>query len=42
MNKLLSIRNLSLLCLLWVSVAVCAQDNVIDEVVWVVGDEAIL
>ena len=42
MNELLSIRNLSLLCLLWVSVAVCAQDNVIDEVVWVVGDEAIL
>ena len=42
MNKLLSIRNLSLLCVLWVSVAVCAQDNVIDEVVWVVGDEAIL
>lgn len=42
MNKLSSIRNLSLLCLLWASVAVCAQDNVIDEVVWVVGDEAIL
>lgn len=42
MNRLLSIRNLSLLCLLWVSVTVCAQDNVIDEVVWVVGDEAIL
>ena len=42
MNKSLSIRNLSLLCLLWVSVTVCAQDNVIDEVVWVVGDEAIL
>ncbi len=42
MNKSLSIRSLSLLCLLWVSVTVCAQDNVIDEVVWVVGDEAIL
>lgn len=42
MNKLLSIRNLSLFCLLWVSATVCAQDNVIDEVVWVVGDEAIL
>lgn len=42
MNKLLSIRNLSLLCLLWVSIATYAQDNVIDEVVWVVGDEAIL
>lgn len=42
MNRLLSIRNLSLLCLLWVSVTMYAQDNVIDEVVWVVGDEAIL
>lgn len=42
MNRLLSIRNLLLLCLLWVSVTMYAQDNVIDEVVWVVGDEAIL
>lgn len=24
------------------NVASCAQDNVIDEVVWVIGDEAIL
>ncbi len=42
MNKLFSIRSLSLLCLLLASVAAWAQDNVIDEVVWVVGDEAIL
>ena len=42
MNRLLSIGNLSLLSLLWVSVTMYAQDNVIDEVVWVVGDEAIL
>lgn len=30
------------LLLLWTGVAAFAQDNVIDEVVWVVGDEAIL
>ena len=30
------------LLLMWVGVAANAQDNVIDEVVWVVGDEAIL
>ncbi len=42
MNKLSSIRNLALLCMLWLGAAAYAQDNVIDEVVWVVGDEAIL
>ena len=30
------------LLMMWVGVAANAQDNVIDEVVWVVGDEAIL
>ena len=30
------------LLLMWVGVTANAQDNVIDEVVWVVGDEAIL
>ena len=30
------------LLLLWVGITANAQDNVIDEVVWVVGDEAIL
>ena len=28
--------------LLMISIAAFGQDNVIDEVVWVVGDEAIL
>ncbi len=42
MNRLLSFRSLLLLCALCTSIAVSAQDNVIDEVVWVVGDEAIL
>lgn len=32
----------ALLLMLFVAVAVYGQDNVIDEVVWVVGDEAIL
>ena len=32
------------LCLLWLlgSLVLSAQNNIIDEVVWVVGDEAIL
>lgn len=42
MNKLLSFRILTLLILLIVGKVAYAQDNVIDEVVWVVGDEAIL
>ncbi len=42
MNKLKCLR-LCTLCMLWIaSVAAFAQNNVIDEVVWVVGDEAIL
>lgn len=42
MNKLKCLR-LCALCMLWIaSVAAFAQNNVIDEVVWVVGDEAIL
>ena len=28
--------------MLWLGVSAFAQDNVVDEVVWVVGDEAIL
>ncbi len=42
MNKLLSFRILTLLILLVAGKIAYAQDNVIDEVVWVVGDEAIL
>ncbi|MBM6864693.1 peptidylprolyl isomerase [Bacteroides caecigallinarum] len=42
MNKL-SVKKMSLfLLLMLVGLTVKAQDNVIDEVVWVVGDEAIL
>ncbi len=42
MNKL-SVKKVSLLLLfMLVGLTVKAQDNVIDEVVWVVGDEAIL
>ena len=42
MRKLLSIRVLLLLGVWMVSSLSHAQDNIIDEVVWVVGDEAIL
>lgn len=42
MNKLLSFKTLTLFLLLLVGKVAYAQDNVIDEVVWVVGDEAIL
>ncbi len=42
MNKL-NVKKVSLfLLLMFVGLTVKAQDNVIDEVVWVVGDEAIL
>ena len=42
MNKLSVIRFGFFLLLSFVGLTVNAQDNVIDEVVWVVGDEAIL
>ena len=42
MNKLNITRMCICLLLMWVGVTANAQDNVIDEVVWVVGDEAIL
>lgn len=42
MNKFRNIKVCSLFFLLFASVTTQAQDNVIDEVVWVVGDEAIL
>ncbi len=43
MNKLNATRLYACLCLLVMAVTTSyAQDNVIDEVVWVVGDEAIL
>lgn len=42
MNKLLSFRILTLLLFLSVGKVAYGQDNIIDEVVWVVGDEAIL
>lgn len=42
MNKLSVIRFGLFLLLSFVGLTVNAQDNVIDEVVWVVGDEAIL
>ena len=42
MNRLKCIKMLALLAMWCVSSPLFAQDNVIDEVVWVVGDEAIL
>ncbi len=42
MNKLRSIKVYTLLFMLLATISVYGQDNVIDEVVWVVGDEAIL
>ena len=42
MNKLKCLRVCSLWMLLLASVTAFGQNNVIDEVVWVVGDEAIL
>ncbi len=42
MKKLVNFKTLLLLFLLCTQVKVYAQDNVIDEVVWIVGDQAIL
>lgn len=42
MNRLILIGIHVLTALLWQPCSLYAQDNVIDEVVWVVGDEAIL
>ncbi len=42
MNKYFNIRFCTLFCLLFARLLAYAQDNVIDEVVWVVGDAAIL
>jgi peptidyl-prolyl cis-trans isomerase SurA len=42
MNKLMCTKVYALLLMLFAAVSVYGQDNVIDEVVWVVGDEAIL
>ena len=42
MNKLIMTGVLAVLLALTGTVPAVAQDNVIDEVVWVVGDEAIL
>ena len=42
MNKLICAKVYTLCMLLMASVSVFGQNNVIDEVVWVVGDEAIL
>lgn len=42
MNRYLNIRFFALLCLLFARFLAYAQDNVIDEVVWVVGDAAIV
>ena len=42
MNKLMSAKVVTALLMSLFSVQVFAQNNVIDEVVWVVGDEAIL
>ena len=42
MRKLLNFRMLLLLTVWMISFASYGQDNIIDEVVWVVGDEAIL
>ena len=42
MNKLMCTKVYALVLMLFAAVSVYGQDNVIDEVVWVVGDEAIL
>ena len=42
MNKFKFIKFYACMLLLLAGVSVYAQNNVIDEVVWVVGDEAIL
>lgn len=42
MNRLMFAKFWTLVVLLMVTTTMSAQDNVIDEVVWVVGDEAIL
>lgn len=42
MDKFESIKVITLLLSMFASVNIFGQDNVIDEVVWVVGDEAIL
>ena len=42
MNKLMCAKFCALWMFLLLSVAAFGQNNVIDEVVWVVGDEAIL
>ena len=42
MNKLIRTKVYALWVLLLASVSAFGQNNVIDEVVWVVGDEAIL
>ena len=42
MNKLMCIKAFAFLMVLLATTPMVAQDNVIDEVVWVVGDEAIL
>ena len=42
MNKLMCAKFCTLCMLLLLSVTTYGQNNVIDEVVWVVGDEAIL
>lgn len=42
MNKLMCTKVYALMLMLFAVVSVYGQDNVIDEVVWVVGDEAIL
>lgn len=42
MNKILNVRGWAILLFLLAGNVAFAQDNVIDEVVWVVGDQAIL
>ena len=42
MNKLMCVKHVVLLLMCLVTLPVLGQNNVIDEVVWVVGDEAIL
>lgn len=42
MNKIKFIKAYACMLLLLAGVSAYAQNNVIDEVVWVVGDEAIL
>ena len=39
---MMNMKRLLYICLLVAALPCMAQDNIIDEVIWIVGDEAIL